>query len=429
MMQPQTAVTRSCAILVGGFGTRLGELTRGIPKPLLPVNGAPFLDHLLVEVARHGFTDVVLLAGYLGAQLQTYAGTRTVAGREVQISVHVEAQPMGTAGALLPLGGNPDDTLLLINGDSWFDIDLRAFATALPDWAVARLGLTPITNPGRFGIVEFDEGRITHFAERNTRVKRGYINAGVYLLRRSLIERITSTPCSLESDIYPLMAQEGLLEAWPAEAFFIDVGIPDDYATAGHAIKKQCTRPAVFFDRDGVLNSDESGYAHKPEDLQWNKNAIEAVRLANQSGWYVFVVTNQAGVARGYYDETAVRRFHEQMEMELAREAAHVDEFRYCPFHPEGTVAEYRRDAECRKPKPGMIIDLMRAWRIDPARSLLIGDKESDCVAAAAAGIRGYLFRGGDLSSELRHAMDDQAGARAFLKRSGAARIGDAVFG
>ena len=153
----------------------------------------------------------------------------------------------------------------------------------------------------------------------------------------------------------------------------------------------------MFFDRDGVLNRDESGYAHKPEDLQWNKNAIEAVRLANQSGWYVFVVTNQAGVARGYYDETAVRRFHEQMEMELAREAAHVDEFRYCPFHPDGTVAEYRRDAECRKPKPGMIIDLMRAWRIDLARSFLIGDKESDCVAAAAAGIRGYLFRGGDL--------------------------------
>jgi D-glycero-D-manno-heptose 1,7-bisphosphate phosphatase len=104
------------------------------------------------------------------------------------------------------------------------------------------------------------------------------------------------------------------------------------------------------------------------------------------------------------------------MEMELAREAAHVDEFRYCPFHPDGTVAEYRRDAECRKPKPGMIMDLMRAWRIDPARSLLIGDKESDCVAAATAGIRAYMFRGGDLSSELRHAMDDQVGALAFLK-------------
>ena len=98
-------MTQSCAILVGGFGTRLGERTRGIPKPLLPVNGAPFLDHLLVEVARHGFINVVLLAGYLADQLQTYNGRRQVAGREVEITVHVEAQPMGTAGALLPLVG------------------------------------------------------------------------------------------------------------------------------------------------------------------------------------------------------------------------------------------------------------------------------------------------------------------------------------
>src|SRR5262245_3452093 len=115
-MKAKDDVTQSCAILVGGLGSRLGELTRRIPKPLLPVNGAPFLDHLLVEVARHGFTKIVLLAGYLGDQLQIYNGRRQVAGREVQISVHVEAQPMGTAGALLPLLGTADDTVLLLNG-------------------------------------------------------------------------------------------------------------------------------------------------------------------------------------------------------------------------------------------------------------------------------------------------------------------------
>lgn len=261
-------MTQSCAILVGGFGTRLGERTRGIPKPLLPVNGAPFLDHLLVEVARHGFINVVLLAGYLGDQLQTYNGRRQVAGREVEITVHVEAQPMGTAGALLPLVGAADDMLLLLNGDSWCDIDLRAFATALPDWAVARLALNRSTNVGRFGVVEFHNGRVTHFAERDPNARAGYINAGVYLFRRSLIARITSTPCSLERDIFPVLAREGLLEAWPAEAFFLDIGIPEDYATAGEAIQRQCTRPAVFFDRDGVLNKDNAGHAHKPEELR-----------------------------------------------------------------------------------------------------------------------------------------------------------------
>jgi D,D-heptose 1,7-bisphosphate phosphatase len=403
----QFAVARSCAILVGGFGTRLGELTRTVPKPLLPVNGAPFLDHLLLEVARHGFTDVRLLAGHLGDQLRTYNGTRSLAGREVQITVHVEAQPMGTAGALLPLAGTTNDTILLLNGDSWCDIDLRAFASSLPDWAVARLALNRTTDLSRFGVVEFDDGRITRFSSYGTSAKAGFINAGVYLLRRSLIDSIKSTPCSLERDIYPSLAQEGLLAAWRTESLFIDIGIPDDYAVAGELIKRQCTRPAVFFDRDGVLNRDDTGYAHRPEELEWTKNAIEAVRLANQSGWYTFVVTNQSGVARGYYDEDAVRRFHEQMEIELARDGAHIDEFRFCPFHPEGTVPQYRRDAECRKPKPGMLLDLMRAWPIDVPRSILIGDKESDCAAAAAAGIRGYLFREGDLYSELRGIIDE----------------------
>jgi D-glycero-D-manno-heptose 1,7-bisphosphate phosphatase len=139
------------------------------------------------------------------------------------------------------------------------------------------------------------------------------------------------------------------------------------------------------------------------------------VRLANQFGWYAFVVTNQAGVARGYYDEDAVRRFHEQMDIELAGEGAHIDEYRYCPFHPDGTVVRYRRDAECRKPKPGMLLDLMRAWPIDVSRSIAIGDKETDCAAAVAAGVRGYRFSGGDLLSVLRDAMHDPVRCRADL--------------
>jgi D-glycero-D-manno-heptose 1,7-bisphosphate phosphatase len=188
VIKSQTAITRSCVILVGDFGTGPGKLTRAIPKPLQPTNGTPFLDHLLVEVARHGFTDVTLLGGHLGDQLQAYAGRRDIAGRAVHITVHVESNAMGTAGALLPLTGTPDDTLLLLNGNSWFDIDLRAFATGLPQWALARLALNHCTNLRRFGVVEFDSGfRITRFVERNSSVEAGYINAGICLLRRSLI--------------------------------------------------------------------------------------------------------------------------------------------------------------------------------------------------------------------------------------------------
>ncbi len=168
-------------------------------------------------------------------------------------------------------------------------------------------------------------------------------------------------------------------------------------------------RPAVFFDRDGVLNRDESGYTHRPEDLRWMEGAVEAVRHANACGWHVFVVTNQSGVARGFYDEAAVERFHEAMARDLAAAGARVDAFRYCPYHPDGTVPAYRRDDPGRKPRPGMILDLMAEWPVDAARSLLIGDKTSDVEAAAAAGLRGFLFEGGDLSVFLRGAMASAA--------------------
>lgn len=154
--------------------------------------------------------------------------------------------------------------------------------------------------------------------------------------------------------------------------------------------------PVIFLDRDGVINAD-IGYLWRPEDCVWIPGAPEAVRRFNEQGWPVVVVTNQSGVARGYYRETDVRALHAWMNEALAALGAHIDAFYYCPHHLKGTVAEYKVECDCRKPKPGMIRKAMQDFGADPAASLLIGDKPSDLEAAAAAGIRGYLFSGGNL--------------------------------
>lgn len=159
-------------------------------------------------------------------------------------------------------------------------------------------------------------------------------------------------------------------------------------------------RPAVFFDRDGVLNEDR-GYVFEASKLRWIDGAREAVKAANEAGYIVFVVTNQSGVARGLYEESHIEALHKWMAEELGRIGAHIDAFEYCPYHPEAVVDRYRQVSHRRKPAPGMINDLVKRFPVDLSRSLLIGDKSTDLEAAHAAGIRGFLYSGGNLADFL----------------------------
>ena len=152
-------------------------------------------------------------------------------------------------------------------------------------------------------------------------------------------------------------------------------------------------RRAVFFDRDGVLNVDK-GYVYKTEDFVWRDTAIEAIKLLNDRGVLVFVATNQSGVARGFYCEDDVRRLHAHIQGELARKGARIDDFRYCPHHPDAVIDAYRGDCACRKPRDGMIRDLLEQWRVDPGASILFGDKPSDVEAGASAAVPSTLVDG-----------------------------------
>jgi D-glycero-D-manno-heptose 1,7-bisphosphate phosphatase len=116
-------------------------------------------------------------------------------------------------------------------------------------------------------------------------------------------------------------------------------------------------------------------------------------------------VTNQSGVARGKYTEAHVKALHAWMAKKMAEQGAHIDAFAYCPYHPDGVIVEYTNSSPNRKPAPGMILDLFKAWPVQQGRSFLVGDKEIDLKAAARAGIKGYLFQGGDLSTFVEHLL------------------------
>lgn len=383
-------MVRQAVILVGGRGERLGALTESVPKPMMQIGSTTFLETLVDEVARHGFKEIILLCGYRAESiLSTFDGSKHHGAR---VRCVVEDQPRGTGGALCEVASQLHDEFLLLNGDSLLDINLLDLETiaAGGGW-VGKVALRRLPDTGRFGTVELEGERITSFAEK-AGAGPGLINGGVYLLRRDILGWIESVPCSLEREVLPRLAERGLLFGRPYEGYFIDIGLPQDLARAQAEIPGR-RRPAVFFDRDGVLNNDY-GYVHRPEDFHWTDGAIEAIKLLNDRGWLVIVVTNQAGVARGYYDEKAVAELHGWMQAVLLAHGAHVDAFYHCPHHPEGVVAELSIACACRKPEPGMLLAAVADWPIDLSRSVMIGDKGSDIEAARRVGVRGIRFGG-----------------------------------
>jgi len=230
----QTAI-----ILAGGFGTRLQSVVSDLPKPMAPVNGEPFLNYQLNYLKHYGIKKVIFSVGYLAGKIQDYYKSNY---KGLEIDYVVEKLPMGTGGGIrLGLEKCRDEYALVLNGDSFFDVDLHEFFRLhINESARFSLSLRNVNDSSRYGTIETDANdRIISFKEKTNISKEGRINGGVYILDKILY--LNSTPegknFSIEKDFFEKQLNNLLIKGFESGGYFIDIGIPEDYAKAQHDFK------------------------------------------------------------------------------------------------------------------------------------------------------------------------------------------------
>lgn len=388
--------------MAGGKGTRVASVNKSIPKPMLPIAGKPVLLHQVECLKRQGIVDIILAIGHLGEQILNYFGDGKEFG--VRITYVREETPLGTAGALYYLKDRLFDDFLLINGDLIFDVDFtRLMRFHKERQALATLLVHPNDHPYDSGLILADaDGRVNGWLTKEE--ERSWypncVNAGVHVLSPHVLERMNrAEKIDLDREILKPLLPSGRVYAYRTPEYIKDMGTPERITQVERDLRSGLVKRknlgekqrAIFLDRDGTLNQ-YAGFLRNIDDLQLIDGAAEAVRRINRSGYLAIVATNQPVIARGEVSWTQLNEMHWKLETLLGRQGAYLDDIFICPHHPDkgfaGERPEYKIICDCRKPKPGLLLQAAGRYNIDLSESWMIGDSQQDVEAGQAAGCK-----------------------------------------
>ncbi|MDR2650134.1 MAG: HAD-IIIA family hydrolase [Clostridiales bacterium] len=388
-------------IMAGGKGARISSVASDIPKSMIDIGGKPVLEHEIACLKNNGITDIIITISHLGHIIKEYFGDGKRFG--VNIDYYYEETPIGNAAALFHLKDRLAEDFLLINGDILFDINITKFM----EFHKSRDGFVtlfthPNSHPYDSGLIAMDsDGRVTDWLTKEDNRPLYYknrVNAGIHIVSPRLLDMDALSPkVDLDRQLLKPLAGTGKMYAYDSPEYVKDMGTPERYEQVKRdflsgkigARNLRRKQKAIFLDRDGTVNK-YVGFLRNMDEFELLFGVADAIRSVNESDYLAIIITNQPVIARGEVTVDELQAIHNKMETLLGNEGAYLDGIYYCPHHLDkgfaGEAPELKVYCDCRKPKPGLLLQAASAFNIDLSRSWMIGDRESDAAAGQAAG-------------------------------------------
>lgn len=390
-------------ILAGGKGTRMGEFTKEIPKPMLRVGGKPILEHQVNLLHRYGINEVFVLVNYLKDSIIDYFGNGEKFG--VNINYYEEKEPLGTVGGVKEIENHLTSDFIILYGDVMIDMHLgRLIDFHNRNHSECTLVLHPNDHPFDSDLVDVnEEQRITAFFPKPHQsgiYYKNLVNAGAYIFSPKILSYLEKgKKADFGKDIFPSIFDKVRMFGYNTAEYLKDMGTPGRWKEVENAWQSgkisqsnyDFKQKAIFLDRDGVLN-EERGLFNSPDEMRLFDFTAGAIKKINHSNYKAILVTNQPSIAKNIASPDELKTIHNKMETLLGNAGSKLDEIYFCPHHPQkgfpGERPEYKIDCDCRKPKPGMLLKAASTFNIDLQNSFIIGDTERDILAGINAGCR-----------------------------------------
>lgn len=369
-------------ILAGGTGSRLKNLTKNLPKPLIKINGIPFLQYLINFYSPHEFDNIYIIAGYKGEIIKKKFDKKNK--NCIPIKCIIEKNRKDTWGALFEVKKFIKNDFILINGDSFLNFNLKEFLKMKKNSHMMLIHKNKNYKENqKLSNINIDKKKNIIFDQSSN-----YMNSGIYFFKKSIKRLIINKKISLENIILPDLIKQKKIKGLKVNGFFIDIGLKKNLKIAKQKLKKYFKKPAIFLDRDGTINIDKNGYTYKEKDLKIFPKIINF--LKKKSNYHLFIVTNQSGIGRGKYSIGDFYIFQKKMKNLLIKKNIYINDVKFCPHH-KNAKNKYRKLCKFRKPNNGMIELIKKENLIFIKKSFMIGDSLSDKGCAKKSKLR-FIF-------------------------------------